>query len=276
MESALESGKCYLMGEPENSDLGMFRDAVLLYCEALRRKQPFHCSAGAETSRLLSWLGIEFEPSGAGQDLSLLELLPQSSGLPNTPLASFREQGYLGRTLFAALLRSSYGPDEEGYFPTQSELGFYFEREQVRPGPVRWDQEYLDECQEFFFEELTPAELLEETLQFLPPEARGGAERFREELEGVAFLVGEQESMLRPLVNLMTALLVGRAGGKELSELLGAVKEWTREAFDSAWNELGQPARDGIAGQILGGVEAESSVVLLACGRRLLEWRSQV
>ena len=97
-------------------DLVLFRDAVLTYCASLKLKQRFVFSGSSEAADLMSWMKIEFEEgSESGRsyldpsrisEQTTAQLLVPARDLPTTPLAWYREQGYLGTTLFAALVRS--------------------------------------------------------------------------------------------------------------------------------------------------------------------------
>lgn len=275
MESALQREYFCRVDGIGPGDLAAFRDVVLTYSQALRHKRDFYCTANPQVQELLRWLGVEWrEPSQA--DTSQVEGifgLPDGAGLPVTPLQEFRQNGYLGRTLFAALVRSSYGPDEEGYFPTAAELGFYFEPRLLR-AEIRWDQEYLDECQRFFFEELTPAELLRDTLTLLPAEAESAAEPFAEELQGVLFLVGEEELGLKPLRALLEGLLVRTEGAGTLASFCRRIADWHGEEVERVWKELPQQEREELVRSVLGGRSQNAVEILTACGRRLLEWRA--
>lgn len=262
-------------------DLVGFRDAVITYCAALRSKEPLYVTGPPEALDLLDWLGVSFE-EGQPQGVSFVDpsrqvaseavVLPSAEGLPSTALSEFREQGLLGTTLFAALVRSSYGPDEAGYFPTRSELGFYFDKSQLR-AQVRWDQAYLEECQEFFFEELTPAELLQ-----LATERSSGVEelleRFGEPLLGVAFLVGEKTTTLEPLTRLMTALLSPTPTLSGLDGWVEGVKKWDREGVKEAWESADPAFRELLNRELLGTLPVDPDLILLACGHDLLSWRA--
>ena len=197
--------------------------------------------------------------------------LASTETFPATSLAEFRSRGYLGTTLFAALVRSSYGPDEPGFYPTQSELGFYFEEAKLISGKARWDEDYLAESQEFFFEELTPAELVEEVYALVPQAAEAG-EPHRESLEGVAFLIGEQTETLLPLSRFFQELLVSNQPLPELKTLVGAVEGWSEEEVEQAWESCGP---SDYAREVFCGLPIEAPVVLQACGPKLLGWRSR-
>lgn len=255
-------------------DLTAFRDAVLTYCAALREKEDFHFSGTAEAGRLLRWLGIRYkqaaEESGSSP-WSQARNLAETGALPTTALADFRDRGYLGTTLFAALVRSSYGPDEPGFFPTQSELGFYFEESKLLSGEARWDEDYLEECQEFFFEELTPAELVDEVYALVPQAADAG-EPHRESLEGVAFLIGEQTETLLPLTRFFQELLVSVKPLPELRKLVESVDGWSEEEVERAWEGCGP---SDYAREVFSGLPIGAPVVLQACGPELLGWRSE-
>ena len=264
-------------------DLTLFRDAVITYCAALRAKKPFHCEAHPEAVPLLKWLGVEFQAEGQGEksyaDPSRVALytnptrLPQTGGLPTCSLADFRERGLLGTTLFAALVRSSYGPDEPGYFPTQSELGFYFEDSLIRSGEVLWDEDYLIECQEFFFEELTPDELLANTLDACQS-VEADIEDHRPELKGVLFLIGEREQNLKPLKGFLERLLQPGSQLPQLKEFLDGISQWDREAVHQAWTALSSESKESIERELIGQAQVEPQDILLACGRDLLYRRA--
>lgn len=269
-----------------SGDLVLFRDAVVTYCAALRAKQAFHCDACEEAARLLSWLGVEFEP-GSGKGTSYIDpsraecyqndirLLVSGGELPSDSLSEFQKRGLLGTTLFAALVRSSYGPNEAGFFPTQSELGFYFEDSLLVSDGARWDEDYLADCQEFFFEELTPDELLRLAVESVD-EAGHSMVSYRSELKSVLFLIGEQEHSLRPLTKFLERLFQPQDKLPELERLLTAIPEWDREGISAAWGALEAPSRQAIKTNLLGDAQAEPTDILLACGRGLLEWRARL
>lgn len=255
-------------------DLTSFRDAVLTYCAALKEKEDFYFSGSIEARNLLRWLGVRFKEAAAGSKTSRWSEgrnLAGTGALPATALAEFRSLGYLGTTLFAALVRSSYGPDEPGFFPTQSELGFYFEESKLLSGEARWDEDYLEECQEFFFEELTPAELVDEVYALVPQAADAG-ESHRESLEGVAFLIGEQTKTLLPLARFFQELLVSVKPLPELGKLVESVDGWGEEEVEQAWESC---APSEYAREVFSGLPIEAPVVLQACGPKLLGWRSE-
>lgn len=264
-------------------DLILFRDAVITYCASLRAKEPFHCEADPEALLLLKWLGVDFQEEGRGTksyaDPTRLDLyteptrLPQAGALPKSSLSDFRERGLLGTTLFAALVRSSYGPDEPGYFPTQSELGFYFEDSLIRDGDVLWDEDYLTECQEFFFEELTPDELLANTLDACQGALRN-VDDYRAELKGVLFLIGEREQNLKPLKGFLERLLQSGSRIPQLNEFLSGISQWDRETVQQAWTALNPDSRESIQRDLIGPTQVEPEDILLACGRDLLNRRA--
>jgi hypothetical protein len=266
-------------------DLVLFRDAVLTYCAALRKKCSCHVQADGPARELLEWLGVPCEP-GPKEGIAFVDptrashfpksvMLAPGRDFPDTPLSEFRDRGYLGVTLFAALVRSSYGPDEPEYYPTQSELGFYFEEDGLLREAVRWDSEYLEECQAFFFEELTPAELLNLSLASLPDDLRTPRERFEAELLGVAFLIGEQGHSLRPLSKFLGQLLRPGTVTEELRAFLSSVSVWDQETVSEAWEALAGPSREALTESLLAPVEEQAEAVLLACGRDLLQWRAE-
>lgn len=261
-------------------DLLSFRDAVITYCAALREKARFVITASPEAQELLTWLGVRFEVGeveGEGYtDSSLGGSLPSGLSLPDTPLQEFRDQGLLGTTLFAALVRSSYGPEEEGYFPTQSELGFYFDLAQLRQGEVRWDEDYLKQCQEFFFEELTPAELLELSLQPLSEELRHEGRPFQTELLGVAFLIGEQRSTLKPLTEFFRVLLDQSIPQPALQELASLTPSWDQTTLTNIWDMTDATVVEGLKAQMFAPVPDQIPEILAACGDQLISWRAQL
>jgi hypothetical protein len=188
-------------------------------------------------------------------------------------LATYREDGYLGETLFAALVRSSYGPDEEGFFPTKSELGFYFNEERLLTGKARWSEEYLRNCQQFFFEELTPAELLQHSLRPLSEQLQRQAEPFEKELSGVAFLVGEQSSSTDPISRFFEKLLLPEPE-VGLRTLLQVTPDWNEEGIHKAWDELDESVRGGLQAGLFAPVAEQATQVLVALGRDLVEWKA--
>ena len=263
-------------------DLIFFRDAVLTYCAALKLKLPFYFSGSAEARGLLRWMNVEFE-EGSNSGRSYLDpsrgtegtesrLLVSGQTLPSTPLGWYRDQGYLGTTMFSALVRSSYGPDEPGFFPTQSELGFYFSESKLLSEHARWDEGYLLECQSFFFEELTPAELVELIYSRLGSQARERGKPYIESLEGVAFLIGEQTETLVPLTKFFRELLVSTEPWPELQSILGRADEWSEETVQQAWEEC---ERSVYSTHLFESIPIEPALVLTACGPEILKWRAE-
>lgn len=255
-------------------DLSGFRNAVLTYCQALRSKQPFHCRTNVESAKLLRWLGIEWVEVAIDQGLAESSF-PQDPPFPEDSLSSFRERGFLGSTLFAALIRSSYGPDEPGYFPTASELGFYYDEALLRE-QIRWDEEYLAECQEFFFEELTPAEMLEQATALLELNLQALKERFHDELLGVVFLIGEQETDLSNLSRFLGRLLQRGSCEAEFRKLVSGLNDWGPDSLRGAWISLDNSARTTLEESFFGSYCEQADDILVACGENLLRWRADL
>jgi hypothetical protein len=263
-------------------DLILFRDAVLTYCAALKEKRPLVFSGTDVAAELLGWMRIDTEQSeergrsfldpSRGCEGEQSRTLVSGQNLPSTPLSWYRDQGYLGTTMFAALVRSSYGPDEPGFFPTQAELGFYFDEEKLVSDQVRWDEEYLEECQSFFFEELTPAELVEQAYSRLPGEARKRGEQHTESLEGVAFLIGEQTETLVPLTEFFRGLLLSSEPWPELKSILDGVEEWNEDAVQQVWSETDHSR---VTEKLFEQIPLEPHAVMLACGPELLRRRAE-
>ena len=63
MASTLENS-VYILKDSHKNSLAPYRDAVLLYCEALKSGRPFLCEASEESAKILSWLGVEFQTAG--------------------------------------------------------------------------------------------------------------------------------------------------------------------------------------------------------------------
>jgi hypothetical protein len=272
-------------------DLVLFRDAAVTYSACRRHDQALIVEAPAEAWDLLSWLGVE---AGAGLPHGIAYLDPQrtpSEGVEARPLAawnsgrlsleSFRQKGYLAETMFAALIRSSYGPDSLDFFPTRSELGFYFDDSLLLEGEARWNEDYLGVCQAFFMEELMPGELLAKSIGLLPAERRESllelSSRWEVELQGVTFLVASQLETLLPLARLLSGLLglnSGRDGSRGLKELVQSVQVWDQPGWTAAWN--GQPAerRQALAAELCPEFAEQAEPILFTAGPDLLLWRA--
>lgn len=206
-------------------DLVAFRDAALTFSRAFSLGETLYLDADPEATELAAWLGIAFETGTAGAASCIdesrrqsfpdreLTVLCDAGSLPTVSVAEYRKRGLLGETVFAALVRSSYGPDTPDYFPTRSELKVTFDEHPLREGAALWDEDYLQQCQEFFMEELTPTQLLSRVLQVFDSEKRAQLEQALEPWESVLrsaiFLVGETSTSLAPLALFLERLLKG-------------------------------------------------------------------
>jgi hypothetical protein len=271
-------------------DLLAYRDAAITYAASRRRQALLSIEAGPEAWDLLSWLGIEgVETVPASGSITYLDPSRspaagvQARALPawgawNLSLRWFREQGYVGEAIFAALIRSSYGPEAMDFFPTRSELGFYYDDSLLLSTPARWDQEYLDASQAFFMEELMPAELLEKALQVLPKQPREALERsagdWMQELHGVTFLLASELRTLLPLSRLLRNLLTPEAPAPRLKELLEGLRVWDRAGWSSAWNAIPEPDRLALSQALCADFSAQAEAVLFTAGPSLLRWRA--
>lgn len=258
---------------PQSADIVAFRDAAVLYAAARRAGGKLELSAPAEDRELLEWLGItELHGSASFSHIAL----PAWGDLPRPSLQSLRERGYVAEAVFAALVRSSYGPSTPEFYPTRSELGFLFEDSRILR-EARWDDEYLDAAQAFFMEELTPTELLEKSLAVLPAAQRqslsGQAEHWQEELHAVTFLVCAGLENLCPLTALLGALLTP-SHLPELSRLLEAVPSWSPEAWTAAWQRQESAAREKLTEQLCPGFPQQAEAILFTAGPALLRWRT--
>ena len=264
-------------------DLILYRDAVVTACAAARAGSVVRLCGETAKGDLLTWLGIPFEHGGEENPsfYDLIRKFPPGEGtllldgseLPSRTLEEYRAEGYLGVTLFAALLRSSYGGDENGFFPTLSEMASYYEPSQLRTEPLRWDEEYLVECQEYFFEELTPAELLEQSLSLLPANLREQSQSFESELLSLAFLIGEQVSTLRPLSLFLTGFLSREEPFPKLSEFLATVSDWTQDSVRQSWDNLICGPEPVPLPAFLAPFSHCVPEILAASGPKLLRWR---
>lgn len=281
-----------LINEQSPPGIVAFRDAALTYAAARREGRQLEVAANDEARELLEWLGIdslsakESRPEGHGTycDPSARQFadgipkryLPAWGDLSNPSLQGLREQGYVPEAVFAALVRSSYGPSTPEFYPTRSELGFLFEDSQILD-QVRWDEEYLEAAQSFFMEELMPAELLEKSLAVLPSDERlaleGAAEHWQEELHAITFLVSSGLERLTPLTGLLGALLTP-SHLPELSRLLEAVPSWTAEAWSTAWQGQEVSAREKLSQALCPGFSDQAEAILFAAGPALLKWRT--
>jgi hypothetical protein len=275
-----------------DDDLVFFRDAAITYAACQRQRGLLRLEASAEAWDLLQWLGIEGTAEGASEGIAYLDpsrnadepavqvrVLPSWQG-PGLSLESFRQQGYVPEAMFATLIRSSYGPDRLDFFPTRSELGFYFEESLLLSGTSRWDQDYLAACQAFFMEELTPAELLANSMALWPVAQRQSAvvqtqvERWENELHGVTFLVASELETLRPLADLLAALLALDSPVPGLHELVSGVASWDVASWSAAWASLPQEHRQQLSEQLCPGFAAQAEAILYAAGPEFLLWRA--
>lgn len=302
-----------LLAESGPGDLVAFRDAAITYAAARRAKAKLEIQASESARDLLGWLGIaEMEAEGAREpgartyaDPTRREkyspqtqtcLLAPWGNQPPSSLDTFRQAGYTPETMFAALIRSSYGPDNLDFFPTRSELGFYFDEAQLLEGVARWDREYLEACQTFFMEELMPAELVAKSLAMLPRESRAGltelAARWERELHAVTFLVCAELRRLAPLSRLVSGLLApsgpahsghkvfeGRAASPSspapgLKELVQSVEIWDAAGWSAAWQGLAGSQREALARELCPDFEEQAEAVLFTAGPDLLLWRA--
>ena len=264
--------------------LGTFRDFCFQDCAALRAEKRWVPDLTDIQRFYCHWLGLDPGKASASEpvvgDSELLSKLSAPDGLPVQSLANFREKGYLGEALYAALIRSSYGSDRADFFPTRSELGFYFDLNEIRTESLRWDKEYLSACQKFFIEELTPEELVDRVFLLLEEreiELAGLRERWEIELRGVAFLVGEEQQTLLPLVNLFFGLLGRKVGTphQELGRLkpLLSLDPWSREAVEAELSGMSTEEQSTVLEGL--GLEGPEQLVdiLYACGPEFLAWR---
>ena len=262
----------------------LFRDAVLTYCAALKSKGRFSVLGPPEALDLLQWMGVECGLSGEdgrslvdpsrSQPKAESGRLADASGLPSQSLGSFRQEGFLGITMFSALVRSSYGPVEPGYFPTQLELSIYFDPSELHSGQARWDDEYLRECQSFFFEELTPVELLEEVYCRLPGALREKGKPFSATLQGLVFWLAQQSEDLPGLSSFFHRLLSPDNSVPKLRELLQRLERWEESALVTGWENLDPLAKEQVESKLLSDVPVEPASLLFACGPDLLQWRA--
>jgi hypothetical protein len=281
----------YFCSLPSEGDLVVFRDAAITYAACRRQGRVLRIQADGDAWDSLSWLGVEGRQAGSPEGLAYLDPertvaagvevrpLPAWGSLPRPSLRSFRCQGFLPEAMFAALIRSSYGPDAMDFFPTRSELGFYFDEALLLPGQARWEEGYLEACQAFFMEELMPAELVRKSLDCLAGARREALEklchRFREELHGVTFLVASELVTLKPLAELLQALLLPGPPPAGLEELLQDSGEWDRDVWSRRWACLPGGLRQGLAEELCPGFAGQAEDILFTAGAGLLCWRAK-
>lgn len=282
-----------ILAEHGPGDLCAFRDAAITYSAARRSKARLEIEGSEAARDLLDWLGIEameggrpdlpwggayLDPSRTLPTPVPVRRLPPWSDLPQLSLESFRQQGYVPEAMFAALIRSSYGPNSLDFFPTRSELGFYFEDSLLLPGPARWDEEYLEACQTFFMEELMPAELVAKSIAMVPRERRASlaerAQRWETELHAVTFLVCAELERLAPLAALVSGLLALNSPAPGLKELVQSVELWDGPGWASAWNGQPPQQRQALARELCPGFEELAEAILFTAGPELLLWRA--
>lgn len=281
-----------LVDESARQAIVPFRDAAFTYVAACRQGGELVITASDYDKELLAWLGIAerraekervegygayIDPTAEGLPPDIpRRYLPSWGDNPKPSLVSLREQGFVAEAVFAALIRSSYGPESFDFFPTRSELGFYFEDSQILD-TVRWDPEYLKAAQEFFMEELMPAELLAKALDVFPQETRRQLQQrsqsFEEELHGVTFLVCSDLEMMAPLAKLLESLLTPRAfPSTVLKDLLATLDGWDRTAWSQGWSALQDKERLQLAEGLCPGFCDQAEAILFTAGPRLLQW----
>jgi hypothetical protein len=268
-------------------DLVSFRDAAITYAASRRCGQNLFVEASEAARDLLSWLGIEAVPA-APQGLTYLDPnRPAPDGVQVRALApwgpsdlsleSYRQGGYVAEAMFAALIRSSYGPDSSEFFPTRSELGFYFEDSLLRES-ARWDEDYLRDCQAFFMEELMPVELLSKSIALLPTAQRDNlgelCRRWQTELHGVTFLVASQLETLLPLARLLSGLLGTESPAPGLKDLVNGVQVWDQAGWSAAWGVLAVDQRQVLAEALCPEFSDQAEAILFTAGPDLLLWRA--
>lgn len=278
--------------QPGPGDLITFRDAAITYAACRRHGSTLQLEAGEEALDLLQWLGVEgqaapvspsglayLDPSRTAPAGVRRHVLCAWGELPLPALEDYRRQGYVAEAIFAALIRSSYGSDSAEFYPTRSELGFYFEDGLLRAGTARWDQDYLEACQAFFMEELMPAELVAKSLASLPAPGRHSllevSRRWEEELHGVTFLVAADLVTLRPLADLLQGLLGLNIPVPGLKELVQSLPGWEREAWVAAWSALPQSQREALSSTLCPGFGEEAEGLLYTAGPDFLLWRAE-
>lgn len=284
----MEHSYACIMPETGADDLGLFRDAVITYSACRRARASLRIDASPEAAELLGWLGVEgvtgevygrsYLDAGRQAPVAVEVVKPLPRWEVKAPsLESFRRQGYLAETMFAALVRSSYGPEGPDFFPTRSELGFYFD-ERLLLDEVRWDQDYLRDCQAFFLEELMPAELVAKSLDAVIPDKqvrlRELSDRFEEELHGVTFLVASELVTLSPLAVLIEALLTPGPATARWGDWLAALQPWDRSSWAAAWADLSEEQRQAAAAELCPGFTDRAEALLFTAGPRLLGWRA--
>lgn len=266
-------------------DLVAFRDAVMTHCWAQSQGQQMVLEAPPEAGDLARWLGLEFRAGAVSspgiamldttRDIPGLEVrrLATTGRFPSQSLEHFRQEGFLGETLFAALVRSSYGPSSEGYFPTRSEVKVTYKQYPLREGEALWDEPYLRDCQLFFMEELTPNQMLRAVLSMSSPAQRARWEStismWKDELRSALFLAGEMGQSVKPLAGLLEVLL---ERDKEVPHLgrLTQLQDWDRDAVRDSldatkWEQLG--------GSLFPGYEEHREELVYTLGPGFLSWR---
>ncbi len=205
--------------------LETYRDFAFVASWAVRRGIELEVVLEEHHRRGLDWLELPYRdsaadglappeglasPGGKTPLPSELARLPALVDPAGRSLDALRSEGYLSETVFAALIRANYGEASSDYFPTRMELSLTYDPGGLREGESRWDEGYLEECQRFFMEELTPSEALRKVGEELTGEARLAydalLEEAREECEGLVLLAVEAAPRLRPVVELLNRL----------------------------------------------------------------------
>ncbi len=265
----------------------MFRDMVFAHCQAQSRNQPLLVDGAAEDLSLLEWLGVTFEvpPSTLGSCVSDSSgyqsgfdgALAAFTSVPPQPLANYRRQGLLGETLYACLIRSSYGPDEEDFFPTKLEMSLTFDENSLLKGNARWDQDYLLSCQRFFMEELTPAEILCKVRAEMTVEERERAaeafEQWFEEFQGVALVLSELVENLLPMVGVFSRLVV-RDDPEVLSGFCEQFGDWSPVQIQECLKAMAPSRQRFLEDRLFPGFPEHTGILLAVLGPRYMSWRT--
>lgn len=283
---------CILIEDREDDSLIAFRDAVLTFAACRFYRGELAVKVSERACGHLNWLGLHdfsrvnnlkglayLDPSRRLEGASVMSgiSLADGSRLPQSGLLDLRKRGYLAETVFASLVRSSYGPASATYFPTRSELGIYFDDKLILKDSARWSETYLDACQAFFLEELTPDELVSKSLDYLfftegiIQDAYLG--QWQEELRSVAFLAASELEGLLPLARLFKALLAVELppGTPRLPKF--TADSWDVGSWNSAWNSMPIKDRDVIADRLCPGLTGLAKDILYALGPTFLAWR---
>lgn len=282
------------ISDEECGDLVVYRDAVFTWAACTRAQGSLALWMSPSIGEDLAWLGVTGQlvdgpvrgartfrdPSRASieGEGSFLHYSPLWAKVASPSLQMLREEGFLAEAVFASLVRSSYGPDKSDFFPSRTELATYFDESKFKTGGGRWDALSLDQCQDFFLEELTPEELIRGAMECMAAIERQRLQpavaRWHRELSSVAFLLASELSRLSSLGQILNSLLTSSEPLEDLLSLLERVAAWCPDDFRMAWEQIPSAYREAFAQTFCPGFESHTREIFFTLGPAFLRWRA--